>query len=57
MSNYNDKIRIDTFYDALFEKNIKLKKKVFLYLCYKLKTNECNSLYDIDIKNLPNYIE
>ena len=57
MSNYNDKIRIDTFYDALFEKNIKLKKKVFLYLCYKLKTNECNSLYDIDIKNLSNYIE
>lgn len=57
INNNENKIRIDHFYDILYEKNIKLEKKVFLYLCYKLKTKNCNSLYDIEVKNLSNYIK
>ena len=56
INNNENKIRIDHFYDILYEKNIKLEKKVFLYLCYKLKTKDCNSLYDIETKDLSNYI-
>jgi len=56
INNNQNKIRIDLFYDILYEKNIKLEKKVFLYLCYKLKTKDCNSLYDIETKDLSNYI-
>ena len=56
INNNENKMRIDRFYDILYEKNIKLEKKVFLYLCYKLKTKDCDSLYDIETKDLSNYI-
>jgi hypothetical protein len=56
INNNENKIRIDHFYDILYEKNIKLEKKVFLYLCYKLKTKDCDSLYDIETKDLSSYI-
>jgi len=56
INNNENKMRIDHFYDILNEKNIKLEKKVFLYLCYKLKTKDCDSLYDIETKELSNYI-
>ena len=57
LSNSDNKIRINKFYDVLVENNIYLKKDIFLYLCYKLKTEDCDSLYDIEIKELPKYIE
>jgi hypothetical protein len=56
INNNENKMRIDRFYDILYEKNIKLEKKVFLYLCYKLKTKDCDSLYDTETKELSNYI-
>ena len=56
-NNDNNKIRIDRLYDILFENNIKIKKNVFLYLCYKLKTDDCDSLYDVDIKGILKYVE
>ena len=57
IKNNEDKIRIDKLYDILFENNIKINKNVFLYLCYKLKTDDCDSLYDIEIKGILRYIE
>ena len=57
LSNSDNKIRINKFYDVLVENNIYLKKDIFLYLCYKLKTEDCDSLYDIEIKELTKYIE
>jgi hypothetical protein len=56
-NNDNNKIRIDRLYDILFENNIKIKKNVFLYLCYKLKTDNCDSLFDVDIKGILKYVE
>ena len=57
LSKSDNKIRINKFYDVLVENNIYLKKDIFLYLCYKLKTEDCDSLYDIEIKDFPKYIE
>ena len=57
ISNSDNKVRINKLYDILFENNIFLKKNVFIYLCYKLKTDECDSLYDIEIKGLLKYIK
>ena len=51
-----NKIRIDNLYDILFENNIKIEKKLFLYLCYKLKTDDC-SLYEIEIKEILKFIK
>ena len=51
-----NKIRIDNLYDILFENNIKIEKKLFLYLCYKLKTDDC-SLCEIEIKEILKYIK
>ena len=55
INSLDNKIKINQLYDILFENNIKIKKDNFIYLCYKLKTEECNSLYDIEIKDLSKY--
>ena len=41
-----------TLNDIFYKNNIFLSKNEFMFLCYKLKTDECKSLYDIDIKRI-----
>ena len=55
INNLDNKIRINQLYDIFFENNIKIKKEIFIYLCYKSKTEECDSLYDIEKKELLKY--
>jgi len=57
IENNNNILKINNFYDILFENNLKIKKNAFMHLCYKLKTENCNSLHDIEIKGLSKYIE
>jgi hypothetical protein len=55
INNLDNKIRINQLYDILFENNIQIKKEIFMYLCYKSKTEECDSLYDIEKKEFLKY--
>ena len=57
IENQNSKMNINNFYNILLENKIILEKNIFMFLCYKLKTDNCNSLYDIEILGLSKYIE
>ena len=57
ISSLDNKIKINKFYEVLIKDNIYFNKDTFFYLCYKLKTEDCDSLYDIEIKGLSKYIK
>ena len=56
INNLDNKIRINQLYGILFKNDIKIKKEIFVYLCYNSKTEKCDSLYDIEKKELLKYI-
>ena len=52
IESFPNKINLMTLNDIFYKNNIFLSKNEFMFLCYKLKTDECKSLYDIDIKRI-----
>ena len=57
IKSFPNTINLNTLNDIFYKNNIFLTKNEFMYLCYKLKNDNCNSLYEVDIKEINFFVQ
>ena len=57
IKSFPNTINLNTLNDIFYKNNIYLTKNEFMYLCYKLKNDNCNSLYEVDIKEITFFVQ
>ena len=57
IKSFPNTININTLNDIFYKNNINLTKNEFMYLCYKLKNDNCNSLYEVETKEINFFVQ
>ena len=57
IKSFPNSININTLNDIFYKNNINLTKNEFMYLCYKLKNDNCNSLYEVETKEINFFVQ
>ena len=57
IKSFPNTINLNTLNDIFYKNNIYLTKNEFMYLCYKLKNDNCNSLYEVETKEINFFVQ